>query len=99
MRPSCLGVDNHKKKEERRRDGPIRTDGPKDQGIRRLAARRSANSGEEVRQRVVSWTEPWENREHQTFLLKHLRLGLGDLAAQDGELLAQGEQLDGARAE
>lgn len=47
----------------------------------------------------MSWTEPWENREHQTFLLKHLRLGLGDLAAQDGELLAQGEQLDGARAE
>ena len=51
---------------------------------------------EQVRQPLSSWSEPLENREHQPFLLTRLRVG--DLAAQDNQLLAQYQQLEILRA-
>ena len=51
---------------------------------------------EQVRQPLASWTEALENREHKTFFLTSLRMG--DLAAQENEVLAQHEQLEILRA-
>ena len=47
---------------------------------------------EQVRQPLPSWSEPLENREHKPFFLTRLRVG--DLAAQDNQLLAQYQQLE-----